>query len=88
MDKETDKMITFFGLLIVTMVVLTLFFVFRGITRTADKKMQENELFKEKIGQNVVINKDTLIIINAYPSSHTYLLSNGISISEKLIKNE
>ena len=40
---------------------------------------------KEKIGQQVILNKDTLIIINYSLWDDTYTLENGIIISKEFL---
>lgn len=49
------------------------------------KKTNDIQIMKDMIGEKVIIQKDTLMIIDYSAQDNTYTLSNGIQVNTKLI---
>ena len=80
MDKETDKAITFLNLFLLGLVLLGMFFLFKGL-QTIDEITTE---FNSKIGDVIIIDGDSLTIVDAFCWKDSYSLSNGVKINSNV----
>jgi len=76
--KEFKGVLTVFIALVVLVVLTTIF-----LNTQLDKKTDE---YKEKVGERIVLNKDTLTIIDYSFINENFKLSNGQEISFELVK--
>ena len=47
----------------------------------------ETSVMEDRVGESVVVNKDTLVIISFSTFTDEYMLSNGTSISDEYLNN-
>ena len=76
--KEFKGVLTVFIALVVLVVLTTIF-----LESQLNKK---TDTYKEKVGERIVLNKDTLTIIDYSFTNENFKLSNGQEISFELVK--
>lgn len=81
--KIFDKAFVSMLVLLLILVVLLLFF----LNMWANDVGKEKEKFEKHIGEQYILNKDTLIIVDYSMFKETFTLSNGKEINYKLIEN-
>lgn len=74
-------------IVIIAIIVLPLFIVVGISYRIAEIEI-EATLNESHIGENYVLNGDTMTIIDYSYLGSTYTLSNGVKINEKLVIND
>lgn len=85
-DKEFKKAIII-KVILVAIVLALVFFFFRGLKKSSEKSDLETKHHKEMIGKKVVLEKDTLTIIDFSKWNETYTLSNGVKIDFEVANN-
>ena len=73
------------GLLFVVFLFLVVTLLTYSIKKVTEQFNKEQSGFKSEIGQKVVLEKDTLLIIDYSSLMKTYTLSNGKEISFDLV---
>ena len=82
MKKTTFTLI---GLILFS-VVLSCFVIILGMSKTIDAFNETNNNMSVNIGNKVLLDNDTLTIIDYKVIGNTYTLSNGVKIDANLVK--
>ena len=65
-------------------VLIVCLFIFIGIIMKANN--EEVTVYEQMIGDTVIINKDTLIVVDYSRLDATVTLSNGVKVSKSLVQ--
>jgi len=76
-----NKMLIIAGISVITVIIGSIF-IFHSIITEIDKTSKE---MQDKIGSKIILNNDTLMIINYSILNDAYILENNTEISTTLI---
>ena len=74
-------------LTVVTLLISLIVIIASLIVIIACIRHYETSVMEDRVGESVVVNKDTLVIISFSTFTDEYMLSNGTSISDEYLNN-